>query len=502
MSYRPFEINRFVGLDLTGNLSEGGALCSLDVDPMGDVLYSRPGIYTENTPTDGPFSRLYGWDSAGIGAASSASVLMYYREATARMVALHSNGVSYVDAVQIANPQFYGFGAPGQSRIYYCRGVTVASGYYDTAANTFNAVAAMPLSETISGLSISNRLAVGNIPTYNSRVNFSDPGDPGTWGANNYISITPGDGDDIKSLVAWRDKLFIFKSKKFALVYGESTGADGNPVFNNTVVEGKGCVKMRLACAGPDGVYFVAADGIYVTTGGAATCISDLIAPLFDIDGVNPAAEDRYTLAKIPIGVRVAPDQTNSCITWHDDPATGGGLYFSTVFSDGVRRMLVWRPNFGWTIYSWTVTGMTSWGGSPNTPGKLLFLGVDAATDYIGSARAAGSAADTRGTPFYRTPFLPLGAPGRSETMREIVAHGEGTATIATDVDFGTGYTSSEALTAMPGRVRTSNRGERMSFEVSALVGTPQYGGSTNVGSIYRLIANLRGERAASIGQL
>jgi hypothetical protein len=129
---------------------------------------------------------------------------------------------------------------------------------------------------------ISNRLAVGGGATaFQSRVGFSDAGDPESWGSDNWVDLWPGDGEHLSGLIAWRELLFAFKQTKFAVFTGESVVSDGSPAFDHRgVMGGHGAVGIGgMAVAGDEGVYFGAADGFYLTTGGPPVCISRPLEP-------------------------------------------------------------------------------------------------------------------------------------------------------------------------------------------------------------------------------
>jgi hypothetical protein len=113
-------------------------------------------------------------------------------------------------------------------------------------------------------------------------VRFSDAGDPTIWGVNNYIQLSPGDGEPIMGVIAWRELLFVFKQTKFFVFYGTSVDSDGNPIFNYRPVEaGIGLASARALCAGRDGVYFMDRKGVYRTTGQEPQYLSEDVEPIF-----------------------------------------------------------------------------------------------------------------------------------------------------------------------------------------------------------------------------
>ncbi len=143
----------------------------------------------------------------------------------------------------------------------------------------------------------SNRLIQGHFSTAagsptgangsRSTVFFSDPGLPETFGANNYVHLRPGDGEEIRGIATWRGQTFVFKESKAYIFYGESTDATGAPVFEYRTIDIEGpCVAAYgpIAATSDNGVYFVTSRGVFVTTGGPPRRISDPIQPLFERD--------------------------------------------------------------------------------------------------------------------------------------------------------------------------------------------------------------------------
>jgi hypothetical protein len=115
------------------------------------------------------------------------------------------------------------------------------------------------------------------------RVHFSNAGSIATWTSSDFVDLWPTDDQQIRAAVTFRDQVFVFKDRRFAVFYGESTDADGGAIFNyNPVDVGIGCAYNHGAAVGPDGVYFIATDGIYRTVGDAPVLVSGPIQPVFD----------------------------------------------------------------------------------------------------------------------------------------------------------------------------------------------------------------------------
>jgi len=189
---------------------------------------------------------------------------------------------------------FARYGTPSAERIYASNGTDVRhfTVSTDTFTNPNSSSVVVPKGETLVVQATDNRLVStgfkgatdgpGAAATNPSYVWFSDPGDPATWGANNYVQLTPGDGEKIMGAIAWRELVFVFKESKFFVFYGNSQGADGSPIFNYRPVEGGVGLASRFGIAAtPNGVYFVGEHGIYRTTGSSAELVSDPVEPLW-----------------------------------------------------------------------------------------------------------------------------------------------------------------------------------------------------------------------------
>jgi hypothetical protein len=201
----------------------------------------------------------------------------------------------------------------------------------------------------------------GGTATTPSRVYWSNKGDPHTWETDgavvgtdlrgrNFMDLTPGDGEQIMGCCSWRELTFVFKESKFFVFWGESTNTDGTPVFNyREVVNQAGLATRHTLTAGRDGVYFVNARGVYVTTGGEPKLLSDVIKPMwtqdpdvyFLSDPINLTALDkarahwhkeRFYLA-CPTGLRTVNDRVLSYDinyqwwTLYDLPAAALGTF-------------------------------------------------------------------------------------------------------------------------------------------------------------------------------
>jgi hypothetical protein len=295
-----------------------------------------------------------------------------------------------------------------------------------------------------------------------SLVHFSGGGTPETWAANDYVYLTPGDGEDIQAIATWRELLFIFKQTKFFVFYGNSVDSGGDPVFNYRVVDtGIGAVGQQAVTAGPEGVYFVDRRGIYVTTGATPTLVSEDVDPLFLGGGT-----DAYT------GGLVNPGLLSSVALQR----FSGRLYMSFQADVGGRRLLVLDPaTRDWLLWNMPVGAMAAVG---STPARLLFT-YAAGTNNLG-VYAPHVYSDDAGTPipwFYRSGFYTTGnSPSQEMTVRETILDGQGTVTLSVARDFepaptsGGGAKQAVALGTAPlsgqGRHDRAQKGRRFSYQL------------------------------------
>lgn len=326
-----------------------------------------------------------------------------------------------------------------------------------------------------------NRLAVAN----SSRISFSDEGAPTTFGANNFVLLTPGDGEKIVSLVAWQNLLFAFKQSKFFVFYGNNTDSSGATVFNyremryGTGVSYDSSSATLIsygAAAGRDGVYFVHDTGVYRTTGGAPERISDSLTPLFR--GETPS----YSTLTPPTvdGEKVLTVVDNR-------------LYLSMSDGTDMRLFVHDLTDRWWTAYSikagpmlpyYTSAGRTDWAFAIDGTTGIYRHGSAYTTDN-------GAAIDSS----YRTGFADLGTPGTQKLLRELLLDGYGSPTVKVAVndgslDTGAAVTLGTSPAVAQGRRRSAYRGRNFSV---------QFGASSAWG-VSRAVAHLRSERPPGIG--
>lgn len=206
-----------------------------------------------------------------------------------------------------------------------------------------------------------------------SHVWFAMPGNAEEYESTAFVQMRPGDGEDIVGGCAWGGQVFVFKETHLFVFYGVSVDAEGRPIFNfRTIDLGTRILPPSVKCnaqvvAGAEGVYFIANDGLYVTTGGEPALLSEDLDPLADSRAlVGPAAttfgERRWTSAK---GLAFL----------------GDAVYVGLGLGTGVDRLLKFDlQGLRWTVFSAELNSMVPWNTETATHRtRLFFSGSNAA---------------------------------------------------------------------------------------------------------------------------
>lgn len=167
-----------------------------------------------------------------------------------------------------------------------------------------------------------------------SHVYFSEAGNPEAFESTAYVQFTPGDGEKVKAVIAWRELVFVFKETKFFVITDTSVDAEGKPEFVFIPIEtGVGLASPRAVCIHQTGVYFMGREGVYRTTGQEPEQISNLVEPIW--------SGDTSLFYK---GGTLAFSEIANCAmeTWDEK------IYLSFPTSSANNRQLVYSPNYNW----------------------------------------------------------------------------------------------------------------------------------------------------------
>jgi len=289
-----------------------------------------------------------------------------------RIDALNTSGTSVANVAPTAHPQYFQrIGTPAAEAVYISNGTDTVRKYVPST-DTFSTPAYTGTTPTgkFVAATYDFRLANACTTANPSRVLFSDPGTPETFGANNFVDLDPGDGEAIQGMAAWGSMLFVFKDTKFYVFTNTSTDSSGNPVFNYYPVRGGvGCVGGNAIAVAPDGLYFLDKKGVYKTTGKEPVQISQLIDPFFL--GNAAIYFQSNTANQGQIG--------SASLCWYNHR-----LYVSvcTGTSTTQDRVLVFDTRYGWwSLFDFPASCMTVW--RPSNIDELLF-GYSSGTKDVG----------------------------------------------------------------------------------------------------------------------
>lgn len=317
----------------------------------------------------------------------------------------------------------------------------------------------------------SNRLAIANFSTASyapggsggspSTVWFSSATDPDSFDANDFVHLSPGDGEQITGVVAFKTFVMVFKQTRMFVFYGESVGPTGDPEFNRRAVD-LGCrvgVNGDLKYAvGRTGVYFMAEDGLYVTDGGTPVRI-----------GADAISTDWWLDAAIT-GMALARERVYIHLT-----------YSATAY------VLVYDIEGGYWL-KWADLNVGSYGGMSSltsSAGELYFLGGNNIVK-LDDSRTVGYD-DSVIAAYYYTGSQQMSAPGAEGVIRETLLDGSGTLTAQLVAD---GVASSSAsvtpTAATVGRYRRAARGRTFQLKLSS---------SSGAWSLSRVVANVQPAR-------
>jgi hypothetical protein len=310
-----------------------------------------------------------------------------------------------------------------------CTGVTAGGSTGDVVSRVF-----VPKGRFLTVTPWDNRLVNarysgsvgGNNP---STVRFSDPLLPDTWDSLNFVDLGSGDGEQIMGVCAFDNYVLVFKESKFFVFYGTTVTGDGDPEFNYRAVDaGKGLVAPNALCVGPDGVYFLAQDGVYRTNGGYPQLVSELLNPLF-----VGAAPDLYSGNTLAFG-----SIEKARMLYHNQQvylAVPTGSYSYN------NRLFVFDPRDNWwTVWDIQAAALAAFkiGSSP----ELVFSYADGykrigrMQDGLADDAARSATASTTIFSFIKTAFNDFGS-AVHKTVRESKVWGSGKIRFALNDDFG-----------------------------------------------------------------
>lgn len=317
--------SRADGLKLNLPLDQVGgeaAIDLLDVDWEGSsgVLRSRDGAKTFTAePGAANYETLFGHSDDRLLASRGGVAIVVLDASTGKEI----EGVSV--AIEDTHLSFTRLGTPSASFTYIADGKGRVRSYDGTGfAEPLIVVDEeggkdMPRAKFLATwIDEGNRLvSIGTAPnggpggaiSGSSHVWFSNPGNPESYESTAFVQLNPGDGEELVGGCAWGGSIFAFKETRLFVFGGISPDAEAKPIFNfrsvdlGTRILPPSPAGAGVACAGGEGVYFIANDGLWVTTGGEPSLLSEDLEPLSESAPlIGPAADTfgslRWTDAK------------------------------------------------------------------------------------------------------------------------------------------------------------------------------------------------------------
>lgn len=352
MQNTPVIFHTFGGLDVSRDPGLVGAssavtLSNVDVDIPGS-LRTRPGrvnVTSGDSTSSGPYTKVIapprGTSTSNLAYAVTANNFREYRNATTITDTACNTGTSYLpDLVSYASDK-----------------VAVIDGtafrIWDGTAHSISGVSGAPVAGLVGNWASEARLVTvgaGAAGANTDRIWFSDAGAV-TFGANNWVEVDPT-REKITGYAELGTLFIVFKQTRMYVFYNVSVDTDGNPVFNYRAVNLGDTITASKTSGMPgrmssDGqyAYFVAARGVYRTTGGPPELISTQLAAIFRSELVafgsswssSPTTWAQATPDRVYIG-----DEGNAPGLLVLDKATGQWVWYTTkgtaLCSDGHPR--------------------------------------------------------------------------------------------------------------------------------------------------------------------
>lgn len=283
-------IDSFGGLNLIDPVQGGGAAIATDVDlSVPGRLKNRLGrVNVQTTAATSFIQKIVRVDDAGFAVLSAGWAAAYVPLNGGAASGVQTTTPLPVDAVMAYSP------TTGEAALFT---VFQSNGVQRFDVTGFHPVAGSPNAMYLTVHPQSGRLVAANAATAtpggnSSRVYFSNPGDGETWGADDWVDLSPGDGEEITGMATWNNTVVVFKHTRAFVFYSESVDSAGGPLFNFTSVALGDYVQLSggpgFMTANQDGIFFCANRGIYRYSGGTPELISTAISPLFDNSAIAP----------------------------------------------------------------------------------------------------------------------------------------------------------------------------------------------------------------------
>lgn len=235
--------------------------------PTTGVYYYKYSWYDENRGIEGEpnsYNGLIGYSFATITAVTQ-------QVAITGLPSTYPTGYPEVTHIRIYRLD------PGAQYFRYVSAVAIGTtSYTDTGVSTTFSASLTYTKTDLSAMNVcathANRLFMAR----GSDIYFSEAGSM-DFQTTSTFGVDSEDGDSITGLKAGFGGLVVFKKNSIHFLDG-----DGPSTFAiRKIVDGIGCVSQNTIASGVNGMYFLAADGVYLFNGNGAKYISHSQQPLF-----------------------------------------------------------------------------------------------------------------------------------------------------------------------------------------------------------------------------
>jgi hypothetical protein len=274
-------------------------------------------------------------------------------------------------------------------------------------------------------------------PLQPGHVKFCKPGRPDSWPPENSVEVC-SPSEELMTGGVYAGQAFCLSRERYYLLYPSLTSG----ATTVTAVPGacmKGLVSRWGLAVGRGGVYFVAEDGIYQTTGGPETRLSEAIAPLFQGQTVE---------GYLPVDLT---DPTTIRLALHD-----WDLWFFYADTGGTRRALVLSLLYKtWRAVAWNGPAIAHGYSDEGAGADVLLLG--GASSGVTYTHAGLTDAGTGIAYLARTADHDFGRPREDKLFGDVIldldANGT-TPTLTTRLNNGATVNAVQTLASGVGRAR------------------------------------------------
>jgi hypothetical protein len=443
--YQPFAFQGFgAGLDLASKPD--------NVDPAScidalNVLFSDRGAITQRPGYDNLTSSALTSRPASLEAFyTSSGTKQLLAGCGTRLEAMEAGGGVKASATGLTNAvwDFARFGQPNSEVAYAGNGTDTLRRWngseWTAPTATVDGVAAkaMPKAGALCVDPSNNRLVCSGfntttggpngLTTSPSHVYFSEAGNPEGYETTAFIQLTPGDGERVQSVIAWKEFVFAFKETRFFVIFQTGTDSEGKPEFDYRAIDASaGLASPRAVVAHPSGIYFMARNGVYRTTGQEPELISSPVEPIWSGD-----ASPFYT------GGTLAHGSITNCAmgTWEDR------IYLAFPTESANSRVLVYDPQYEWwSLYSMPASCFATF--RPSNQPELVF-GYASGSNHVGRhSRSYTNDDGSAITAYWRSGWFDLGSPSvKKNRAQKVWGTGRCFMGLATDFEQGVGKES------------------------------------------------------------